>query len=76
MEITQQIVNVHHFTASEWVAMCEAENAIRHIMKAYDNGIVLTSPNTGECINTDELSRVLSVLSFLTENRVVEANPA
>jgi hypothetical protein len=76
MKITQQVINVHQFTASEWVAMCEAENTIRHIMETYDNGIVLTSPNTGECINIDELPRVLGILSFLTENRVVEANPA
>ena len=34
-----------------------------------------TSPNTGECVAIDELPRVLGILSFLTENRMVEVSP-
>ena len=75
MKITQQIVTTHQFTATEWTALCEAENLVRQIYDSYDNNIMLTSPNTGECVTIDELPRVLGILSFLTENRSVEVNP-
>ena len=75
MKITQQIVTTHQLTAAEWTALCEAENLIRQIYDSYDNNIMLTSPNTGECVTIDELPRVLGILSFLTENRSVEVNP-
>ena len=75
MKITQQIVTTHQFTAAEWTALCEAENLVRQIYDSYDNNIMLTSPNTGECVAIDELPRVLGILSFLTENRMVEVNP-
>ena len=75
MKITQQVLTIHHFTTAEWTTLCEAENIIRQIYEAYDNNIMLTSPNTGECVTVDELPRVLGILSFLTENRMVEVNP-
>ena len=75
MKITQKIVTTHQFTGAEWTALCEAENLIRQIYDSYDNNIMLTSPNTGECVTVDELPRVLGILSFLTENRMVEVNP-
>ena len=75
MKIIQQIVTTHQFTTAEWTALCEAENLIRQIYDSYDNNIMLTSPNTGECVTVDELPRVLGILSFLTENRMVEVNP-
>ena len=75
MKITQQIVTTHQFTVAEWTALCEAENLIRQIYDSYDNNIMLTSPNTGECVTVDELPRVMGILSFLTENRMVEVNP-
>jgi hypothetical protein len=36
---------------------------------------VLAAPSTGEVIMVDELRRVAGILSFLTDNRVVEINP-
>ena len=75
MTINQKVLSVHQFTGAEWTALCEAENLILQIYNAYDNNIVLTSPNTGECVTIDELPRVLGILSFLTENRSVEVNP-
>ena len=75
MKINQKVLNVHQFTADEWTALCEAENLVRQIYNSYDDNIVLTSLDTGECVTIDELPRVLDILSFLTENRTVEANP-
>ena len=75
MEIKQQVLTVHQFTATEWATLCDAENLIRKIYQSYGGNIMLQCPNTGECITIDELPRVLGILSFLTENRVVEVNP-
>ena len=75
MTINQKVLNVHQFTTAEWTALCEAENLILQIYNSYDDNIVLTSPNTGECVTIDELPRVLGILSFLTENRTVEVSP-
>lgn len=75
MKINQKVINVHQFTGAEWTALCKAENLIRQIYDSYDDNIVLMSPNTGECVTIDELPRVLGILSFLTENRMVEINP-
>ena len=75
MKITQQVFTTHQFTVTEWTTLCESENLIRQIYDSYDNNIMLSSPNTGECITVDELPRVLGILSFLTENRVVVVNP-
>ena len=75
MKITQQVITTHQFTCAEWTALCEAESLVRQIYDSYDDNIVLTSPNTGECVTVDELPRVLGILSFLTENRAVEVNP-
>jgi hypothetical protein len=75
MQIKQQVLTVHQFTAAEWATLCDAENLVRKIYESYDDNIMLQCPNTGECITIDELPRVLGILSFLTENRVVEVNP-
>ena len=75
MKIKQQVLTIHQFTAAEWATLCDAENLVRKIYESYDDNIMLQCPNTGECITIDELPRVLGILSFLTENRVVEVNP-
>ena len=75
MKITQQVFTTHQFTRTEWTTLCEAEDLIRQIYDSYDDNIMLSSPNTGECVAVDELPRVLGILSFLTENRSVEVNP-
>ena len=75
MKITHQVLAIHHFTTAEWTALREAENLVRQIYDSYDDNIMLSSPNTGECVTIDELPRVLGILSFLTENRSVEVNP-
>ena len=75
MQIKQQVFTIHQFTAAEWMTLCDAENIVRKIYASYDDNIILQCPNTGESITIDELPRVLGILSFLTENRVVEVNP-
>ena len=75
MKIKQQVLTSHQFTRAEWTALCEAENLVRQIYDSYDDNIMLSSSNTGECVTIDELPRVLGILSFLTENRSVEVNP-
>ena len=75
MKIKQQVLTIHQFTSSEWTTLCEAENLIRQIHDSYDDNVMLSSPNTDECVTVDELPRVLGILSFFTENRAVEVNP-
>lgn len=75
MQISQQILTTHQFTDAEWTALREAENLVCQIYDSYDENIVLTSAITGECVAIDELPRVLDILSFLAENRMVEVNP-
>ena len=74
MQISQQVLTIHQFNITEWATLREAENIVRKIYEAYDENIILQSPNTGECVAVDELPRVLGILSFLTENRAVEVN--
>jgi hypothetical protein len=67
--------NVHQFDAREYLTLCDAENLVLAIANKYPEGTILASPNTGEVIMVDELRRVAGILSFLTDNRVVEVNP-
>jgi hypothetical protein len=64
--------NVHQMDAIEYCALCDAENLVLQIANAYPEGTVLAAPNTGEVVMVDELRRVAGILSFLTDNRVVE----
>ena len=79
MKVTNTIAagnfNIHQFDAKEYFTLCDAENLVLAIANKYPEGTILASPNTGECIMVDELRRVAGILSFLTDNRVVEVNP-
>ena len=75
MKITQQVLTSLQLTESEWTALREAENLVRQIYDSYDVNIMLKNPNTGECVSVDELPRVLGILSFFAENRVIEISP-
>lgn len=66
---------VHQMDAQEYCTLADAENLVLQIAKAYPDGTVLASPNTGECTMVEELRRVAGILGFLTENRVVQVNP-
>ena len=67
--------NVHQMNAQEYCTLCDAENLVMQIANAYPQGTVLGAPSTGEVVMVDELRRVAGILSFLTDNRVVEVNP-
>lgn len=67
--------NVHQMDATEYCAMCDVENLVLKIANSYPEGTVLQAVNTGEVIMVNDLRRVAGILSFLTENRVVEVNP-
>ena len=75
MKITQQVLTIHQMTLEEFNALELAEKVIRHIQDSYGENCVLMSPNDGEIIQIEELSRVNGVLSFIMRNRVVEVNP-
>ena len=67
--------NVHQMDATEYCALCDAENLVLQIANTYPEGTVLAAPNTREVFLVDELRRVAGILGFLTDNRVVEVNP-
>ena len=79
MKVTKTIAvgdfNIHQMDATEYCALCDAENLVLQIANSYPEGTVLAAPNTGEVIMVDELRRVAGILGFLTDNRVVEVNP-
>jgi hypothetical protein len=75
MKITQQVLTIHQMTLEEFNALELAQKVIGHIQDSYGENCVLMSPNDGEIIQIEELSRVNGVLSFIMRNRVVEVNP-
>jgi DNA-binding IclR family transcriptional regulator len=76
MKITHQVFCVNQLSIEEFQALELAEKVIEHIQETYGENCRLTSPNDGECIIIDELSRVRSILDFVMRNRVVEVDVA
>ena len=72
MKIHQTVINVHQLTVEEFQALETAYKIVDHINESYGDRCRLVSPNDGECGDIDELPRVLGILSFLMENRVVD----
>ena len=75
MTISSTTINEHNFSKEEFIILCEAENIILQLMNSYPKGTVLMNPNTGEVLLVNDLSRVRSILGFITESRVVKVNP-
>ena len=44
MQIKQQVLTVHQFTATEWATLCDAENLVRKVYESYDDNIMLQCP--------------------------------
>ena len=63
---------VNQLTANDFCVLCDAENIVRQVLEHYDDDLILENPNTGECIEVNELRRVLGVLDFLSTTRVME----
>lgn len=74
MKIKTDVYRTHEFTAEEFVAMEKTYDMIKCMTEVYGSKCVLSSPNDGEIVGIDELPRVLGILSFLMENRVVEVD--
>ena len=72
MKISQTVINVHQLNVEEFQALETSYKIVKHITETYGDRCRLVCPNDGECVDVDELPRVLGILSFLMMNRVVE----
>lgn len=75
MTITNKNFNVHQLDREDCEALRKVEKIIEQLQALYDEKAVLSSPNTGEIVQVEELWRFRGILGFIMENRVVEVNP-
>lgn len=71
MDINFRKFSNHNFTGEEYRALVLAEEVVVQLIGAYDDNVILQSPNDGEIVKVDELNRTAGILSFLTRNLVV-----
>ncbi len=75
MKFSAMAVCVNQMNIKDVEAIQHTCELLRSVVNHYGDEAVLGSPNTGEIIQTAEIPRVLGILDFLIENRVVEVNP-
>lgn len=75
MKFTAMAVAVNQLDIKDVEAIQHTTEMLRKVIDHYGDEAVLGSPNTGEIIQTAEIPRVLGILDFFLENRVVEVNP-
>lgn len=75
MKFTAMAVAVNQLDIKDVEAIQRTTEMLRKVIDHYGDEAVLGSPNTGEIIQTAEIPRVLGILDFFLENRVVEVNP-
>ena len=75
MKFTAMAVAVNQLDVKDVEAIQHTTEMLRKVINHYGNEAVLGSPNTGEIIQIAEIPRVLGILDFFLENRVVEVNP-
>lgn len=75
MKFSAMAVAVNQLDIKDVEAIQHTCEMLRKVIDHYGDEAVLGSPNTGEIIQTAEIPRVLGILGFLLENRVVEVNP-
>lgn len=75
MKFSAMAVAVNQLDIKDVEAIQHTTEMLRKVIDHYGDEAVLGSPNTGEIIQTAEIPRVLGILGFLLENRVVEVNP-
>ena len=75
MKFTAITVAVNQLSIEDVEAIQHTTEMLREVIVHYGNETVLSSPNTGEIVQTAEIPRVLGILDFFLENRVVEVNP-
>ena len=75
MKIKQQVLNIHQFDAFDVAAFEHVDKILEQLQEFYSSDIEIMSPNHGDLVEISELARVRGVLSFIIDNRTVEANP-
>ena len=75
MKFTAMAVAVNQLDIKDVEAIQHTTEMLRKVIDHYGDEAVLGSPNTSEIIQTAEIPRVLGILDFFLENRVVEVNP-
>lgn len=75
MKFSAMAVAVNQLDIKDVEAIQHTTELLHKVLNHYGDEAVLGSPNTGEVIDTAEIPRVLGILGFLLENRVVEVNP-
>lgn len=75
MKFTAMAVAVNQLDIKDVEAIQHTTEMLRKVIDHYGDEAILGSPNTGEIIQTAEIPRVLGILDFFLENRVVEVNP-
>lgn len=75
MKFTAMAVAVNQLDIKDVEAIQHTTEMLRKVIDHYGDEAVLGSPNTGEIIQTAEIPRVLGILDFFLENRVVEVIP-
>lgn len=75
MKFTAMAVAVNQLDIKDVEAIQHTTELLRKVIDHYGDEAMLGSPNTGEIIQTAEIPRVLGILDFFLENRVVEVNP-
>lgn len=72
MKFSTAIVGVNQLDVKDVEAIERVQDMLRQVSEHYGDKRVLMSPNTGELVQTKELSRTLGILDFFLCNRVVE----
>ena len=75
MKFAAMVVAVNQLDIKDVEAIQHTTEMLRKVIAHYGDETVLGSPNTGEIVQTAEIPRVLGILDFFLENRVVEVNP-
>ena len=75
MKFAAMVVAVNQLNIKDVEAIQHTIELLRKVITHYGDEAVLGSPNTGEIVQTAEIPRVLGILDFFLENRVVEVNP-
>lgn len=75
MKFAAMVVAVNQLNIKDVEAIQHTAEMLREVIAYYGDETVLGSPNTGEIVQTAEIPRVLGILDFFLENRVVEVNP-
>ena len=75
MKIKQQVLNIHQFDAFDVAAFEHVDKILEQLQEFYSPDIVIMSSNHGDLVKISELARVRGVLSFIIDNRTIEANP-